>query len=812
MLSIAKSYINSGYLPIPISLTKKAPVLKEWPSLRITEQNVAEYFTAQESNLGILLGVGEEPIADVDCDCPEAIIAAEHLLPNTAAVFGRESSLRSHYLYTLEGPVPTKQFKDPLAEKTKAMLVELRCAKTGGDGGIQTVVPPSIHPSGERVKWEGTDQLPADIPEPSSVSADSLKIAVSRVAAAALLARYWPKAGQGRHNAMLALAGVLARSEWLEDDALAFCDAVYRSVEVPDLTKLDRVQSEVHSTFKTCARGENTTGLTTLKGMMNERAVVKAIGWLDIASKSEPTVESDGRPLIQLKNSSFDTKTDQCIAVLKATNQPPSLFFRRGELVSLQPAGKDSFSIRDVTEPFLSSLLSRKAIFLKANEKTDPSERVTRNVLINLSESESFPPLDGIVTAPVIRSDGTILDTPGYDRASKLYYAPAHGLSVPKVPERPSEEEVRAALSVLEDVIADFPFEDESSKANALAALLTPIVRPAIQGPTPLALFDATAAGTGKTLLAEVVSLIATGSESAMMTAPKNRDEWRKKITAVLRAAHPIVVWDNVSAKLDADELMSVLSAESWSDRLLGQSLEITLPNRCSWIATANNIQLEGQMVRRSYWVRMDAKMARPFTRSQFKYPSLKRHVKKQRGSLLAALLTLARAWFANGMKPPAVKPLGSFESWTIVIGGILENAGINAFLGNNAKLHAHSDDETQLWESLLTQLFTVFNGQRFTTASMLEKTKQYAELEETIDLIFGDAVSNERVFKQQVAKRFKARLGTHFADNDGREVWLEQDGTISRIARWIVRSKQSLKMRATAKQIGEEEPQQSAA
>jgi hypothetical protein len=106
--------------------------------------------------------------------------------------------------------VRTQQFHDPL---DRATLIELRGVSPDGSIGLQTVVPPSIHESGESVRFEqrfdGT---------PANVDADVLVSAVRKVAAAAVLARHWPTKGS-RHHAFLALAGVLARSEWSLDDA-----------------------------------------------------------------------------------------------------------------------------------------------------------------------------------------------------------------------------------------------------------------------------------------------------------------------------------------------------------------------------------------------------------------------------------------------------------------------------------------------------------------------------------------------------------------------------------------------------------------
>jgi hypothetical protein len=46
-----------------------------------------------------------------------------------------------------------------------------------------------------------------------------------------------------------------------------------------------------------------------------------------------------------------------------------------------------------------------------------------------------FPALQGIIEAPALREDGTIITTPGYDEQSRLFYAPADGLEVPEIPD-----------------------------------------------------------------------------------------------------------------------------------------------------------------------------------------------------------------------------------------------------------------------------------------------------------------------------------------------------------------------------------------
>jgi hypothetical protein len=257
--------------------------------------------------------------------------------------------------------------------------------------------------------------------------------------------------------------------------------------------------------------------------------------------------------------------------------------------------------------------------------------------------------------------------------------------------------------------------------------MLTPIIRPAINAPAPMGLFDAPAPGTGKSLLCDLISIISTGQPAKMFSAPKDPDEWRKVITMALMGGGSVIVWDNVTRPLDNGDLASVLTATIWADRAMATHREITLPVRASFLANGNNIRLGGDLPRRCFRIRLDAESSTPYLRTgpkddkPFEIQNLKRWAMDNRGELLAALLTLARQWFANGSPSPKVKPLGSFEAWTITVGGILENARIEGFLGNADIMRAESDDESGEWESFLPVLRTTFYDLEFTAAEVFE-------------------------------------------------------------------------------------------
>ena len=186
-------------MPIPVPFRSKRPVLTEWQRLRITRETVATYFNGNPLNIGILLGATSRGLTDIDLDCREAVVLAERFLPATPCLFGRESTGASHRLYFADPSMPTSHFEDPEkgADGEKSMLVEYRSE------GAQTILPPSVHPSGERVMFvcDGFDPAAVD-------GGHLLRRTRPLLAIACLLGRHWPDAG-ARHRAALGAAGLL---------------------------------------------------------------------------------------------------------------------------------------------------------------------------------------------------------------------------------------------------------------------------------------------------------------------------------------------------------------------------------------------------------------------------------------------------------------------------------------------------------------------------------------------------------------------------------------------------------------------------
>jgi hypothetical protein len=296
------------------------------------------------------------------------------------------------------------------------------------------------------------------------------------------------------------------------------------------------------------------------------------------------------------------------------------------------------------------------------------------------------------------------------------------------------------------EVICDFPFVDESSQANMLAAMITPVIRSMIDGPVPLALLDKPVAGTGASLLAEVVSEVVLGRDAAMMTAPTDEAEWRKKILTQLLAGRGVVIIDNIEGKLQSATLASVLTSMTYEDRILGRSETVVLPHRCCWVGTGINIQLGGDIPRRCYWIRMDPNSARPWQRKKaFRHPDLKQWVRETRSEIIFAILLLAWAWIRAGRPVPKKKLLlGGFDQWLATLSGILSFAGVEGFLENLGEMYDEADADGPQWAAFVDRWYSIWEDEPVTVAKIVDHIRAegaHTDLDDQLMSVVPDEV-----------------------------------------------------------------------
>ena len=353
-------------------------------------------------------------------------------------------------------------------------------------------------------------------------------------------------------------------------------------------------------------------------------------------------------------------------------------------------------------------------------------------------------PLRAIVTCPALRSDGSILSTNGYDPTTGLFLASA--IDLPPIPAQPTRDDAIRAAAMILDVVVDFPFAKPEHRAAWLAFVLTPLARHAFSGPSPLFLIDANTRGSGKSLLADVGGIIATGTTLARMSNPRDDEECRKRITALALAGDSMVLIDNIIGNLGCASLDAALtSPDSWKDRILGKSEMVELPLSLTWTATGNNVMLEADTSRRTLHIRLDSPEENPELRSGFRIPHLVAHVKQQRAALVAAGLTILSAYHAAGRPRMNLPPWGSFDAWSALIRETIVWCGLPDPGQTREELAKRSDVMAGVLQVIINQWPNIDpNGEGLTTSELLksldERRPDYEGMREAVCELCGAA------------------------------------------------------------------------
>lgn len=281
--------------------------------------------------------------------------------------------------------------------------------------------------------------------------------------------------------------------------------------------------------------------------------------------------------------------------------------------------------------------------------------------------------LVGISETPFLRPDGTICQVRGYDEATGYLYAPS--IEFPEIPDDPTQDQAKAALEELIDVFSEFPHVDDAARLVPIAAILTLLARPAICGAIPAFIFDASTRGSGKTLQAHAVSLIVLGRFASPCTFPEADDELEKVLASYAIAGSRIILLDNITRPFGGAPLDKALTARGEVDlRVLGSSEMRRLAWNPIVLASGNNVAVPEDTQRRSLVSRLESSLENPEDRTDVRdLPALCR---AKRARLVAAGLTILRAYAAKGFPDAGAKVWGSFEEWSRLIPHALLFAG----------------------------------------------------------------------------------------------------------------------------------------
>lgn len=309
-------------------------------------------------------------------------------------------------------------------------------------------------------------------------------------------------------------------------------------------------------------------------------------------------------------------------------------------------------------------------------------------------------PLTGIVEAPTMRPDGSILDRPGYDEATGLLFDP-RGVAYPAIPSSPTAQDVSTAVAALWEPFDQFEWDAaEVDRAVVTALMLTFAARPAFEGTSPCFAFDSTTRGSGKGLACAVAVVAATGRKPAVSLLSPEPEEQRKALFTLALEGHRAILLDNMTRPLGGSVLSMCLTAGEIRDRVLGASRSATAPFDAILLATGNNLRFAGDFDRRALLARQSPSVECPETRQPpggFRHKDLLGYVAAEHPRLLAAALTILRAYHVAGRPAHGQAPLGSFESWDSLVRGACVWSGAGDPLACRERVESVDEDRERL-------------------------------------------------------------------------------------------------------------------
>lgn len=673
---------------------------------------VREWWAASPA-ANIAFHVGGAGLIALDFDTAKAAFAGADLLqdlltnhPTTTAATG---SGGRHLLY--QQP-PGAQ----LGNSRGALPVDVDARGWGG----YILVAPSIHPNGTTYQWcPGTDphtMAPAPLPDfvlamltatksvraapspavaPVSLDDQALIVKMRNGAQGSEFDRLWRGDTSMQHGDHSAADAALLRilAYWTARDA-ARMDALFRQ------SGLYRQKWERHDyRDRSIQHAIDMTANVYQPGATIDPAAVAAAQAAVNAQPpqpgSGPAPAGMGKAVVTV-SADLGVMRDKTLSTLLAANDPPRLFVAAEGLADVTENGAGP-KIRLMSKAALLNRMVDTATWQDATGKPTMPPKDAADLILALPDLP-FPRLAQVVLAPVFGPDGRLYDQPGY--VADLELLVRHDLAI--LDSEPTPQAVQTARSLwLDELLKDFPFADEASKAHALALGLLPFVRPMIDGATPMHLIDAALRGSGKGLLAAALTIPALGRPAPSQSLSSDESEVRKMLFASLLEGRSHLFFDNLT-RLDSDALALALTQDAFSDRVLGASVTKTAPIRCVWAATANNSSLSEDLARRCAVIRLEPLVEEPEHRTGFRHGDLLEWAQANRAGLVWAALVLVRNWIERGRpKSGAIK--GSFQKWCDVVGGILAAAGVPGFLANEGILAAKATDR-EVWRLFIAE------------------------------------------------------------------------------------------------------------
>jgi hypothetical protein len=501
-------------------------------------------------------------------------------------------------------------------------------------------------------------------------------------------------------------------------------------------------------------------------------------------------------PVINLSHHAQGAETvTEALAAIGQTNDPPKIMQRDGQLVTVvhDERGVSSIRLLDTT-PLAVSLLYlarwRRSTVSGEGEERQVSTRTVlppQYVARAISHSSGWPkdcipPLRGLSPTPLLRADGSLHTREGYDPQTLSWYAPNPNSGehfrdrmAALTMQTPTQEDAVAAVAILREWLTDFLFDGDAERSNALALFLTLLARPLLRESgdnIPLALIEASKPRTGKTLLSETLVLASLGVMPALTSMPPDEVEMRKSLLTIAMSGRPYWVLDNLNEKLDSGSLASALTSGRIQGRELGGHHDADAEIAAVMIATANQPIATAELLGRSYRIRLNANMSRPQDRdpATYQHRYILRYTREHRAQVVAAGLTILRAYLLAGRPAYDLPTKGGYEGWVDLIGGALAHAGVTAFLTNEQALADSADDEAGEIERFYAALWAQYGQQEWRVGQLLkDASAPGSDLSAALPGALADVLAYPSKFTSVAGKYLRRLQGVPYGTPDMR-------------------------------------------
>ncbi len=216
-----------------------------------------------------------------------------------------------------------------------------------------------------------------------------------------------------------------------------------------------------------------------------------------------------------------------------------------------------------------------------------------------------------------------------------------------QVKDYPTHSDAVEGCDLLWKAFSEFEFQDPAqARATALLGAMLAAHRATLDIAPGIAI-SAPSASSGKTMLCQALAIIATGGPVAPMTLPGNFEEQGKSILAAVRDGAGAILFDNLTSRFDSTALCAVITSGFIKGRELGHSRTLEIKTRDLILVNGNGLSMAGDVSSRFLYISLAPSRERPQDRavSNFKIKDLKAWVRENRIRLIAAAMTITRAY-----------------------------------------------------------------------------------------------------------------------------------------------------------------------